>query len=157
VTFDVTEHMRQGRNAAGILLGNGTFFAYRKEVPTHFRTFGYPKALLNLRLDFDDGSCQDVVTDGDWKVTAAGPIRANNEYDGEFYDARMEARGWTEAGFDDTRWRTAELVDPPGGKLVARKQQPMRVTQTLKPVSITEPNRAFSSWISARPSTAGSA
>ena len=139
VTFDVTGHMRPGRNAAGILLGNGPFFAYRKEVPTHFRTFGYPKALLNLRLDYEDGSCEDIVTDGDWKVTATGPIRANNEYDGEVYDARMELRGWTEPGFDDTAWRAAESVDPPGGKLTARKHEPMRVTETLRPVSITEP------------------
>jgi alpha-L-rhamnosidase len=139
VTYDLTGQVRQGRNAIGILLGNGPFFAYRKKVPTDFRNFGLPRALLNLRLEFEDGSTQDIVTDSDWKVTTAGPLRANNEYDGEIFDARMEQRGWDEPSFDDSGWRAASIMDPPGGRLVAMKREPMRVTESLRPVSIAEP------------------
>ncbi len=159
VTFDLTGKLRQGRNAIGLLLGNGPFFAYRKKVPTDFRNFGLPRALLNLRLEFEDGSAQDIVTDADWKITTAGPIRANNEYDGEIYDARMEQRGWDAAGFDDSGWRPANVMDPPGGRLMAIKREPMRVTETLRPVSILEPQpgvwvidfgQTFNGWVRLR-------
>jgi len=38
-----------------------------------------------------------VVSDETWKLSSAGPILANNEYDGEEYDARMEQTGWNRA------------------------------------------------------------
>lgn len=156
VSFDVTENLRLGRNAAGILLGNAAFFSYRKNVPAPFRTFGYPKALLNIRITFEDGSFQDVVTDGDWKATADGPIRANNEYDGEIYDARREQPGWAESGFNAAGWQPVQLVEAPGGKLVAQMLEPLRVTETLRPVAITEPRtgvfvvdfgQTFNGWV----------
>jgi alpha-L-rhamnosidase len=157
VAFDVTSHLRQGRNAAGMVLGNGPFFAYRKKtVFPEFRTFGYPKALASIRLDYDDGSFEDIVTDADWKITIEGPLRANNEYDGEIYDARREQRGWSEPGFDDSAWRRVQLVDSPGGKLRAQMLEPQRVTQTLRPMAITEPRsgvfvvdfgQVFNGWV----------
>ncbi|MCX6623818.1 MAG: family 78 glycoside hydrolase catalytic domain, partial [Acidobacteria bacterium] len=159
VTYDVTGALRPGRNAAGILLGNAAFFAYRQKVPAPFRSFGYPKALLNIRIEFEDGSVQDMVSDGDWKVTTDGPIRANNEYDGEIYDARREQRGWAEPGFDAAAWRPAKLVEPPGGKLSAQMVEPQRITETLRPLAITEPlpgtwvvdfGQTFNGWVRLR-------
>lgn len=156
LTYDVTGHLRQGVNAAGIVLGNGAFFSYRKNVPAPFRTFGYPKALLNIRLVRDDGTIQDIVTDADWKVTAEGPIRANNEYDGEIYDARREQAGWSAANFDEAAWRPAQLVEAPTGKMTAQKLEPLRVTETLRPKEITEPRpgvfvvdfgETFNGWV----------
>ena len=138
-TFDVTAKLKQGDNALGVVLGNGRFFAPRLSVPVPTVTFGYPKLLLNLRLEFTDGSSQDVVSDESWKITADGPIRANSEYDGEEYDARMERDGWAAAGFDDAKWRAVQVVSAPGGALQAQMIQPVRVTEVLKPVSITEP------------------
>jgi alpha-L-rhamnosidase len=156
LTFDVTSHLRPGRNAAGLVLGNGPFFAYRKLVPAPFRTFGYPKALLNIRLEYDDGTFDDVVTDPDWTITSEGPLRANNEYDGEIYDARREQAGWSEPGFDAAAWRRVQLVDTPGGALRAQMLEPQRITQTLRPTAITEPRpgvfvvdfgQTFNGWI----------
>jgi alpha-L-rhamnosidase len=156
VTLDVTDLLRQGRNAMGLWLGNGPFFAYRQKVPAPFRTFGYPKALANVRLEYDDGSFEDIVTDADWKITAEGPLGANNEYDGEIYDARREQTGWSEPGFDDAAWRRAQLVEAPGGKLQAQMLEPQRVTERLRPVAITEPRpglfvvdfgQTFNGWV----------
>ena len=39
-------------------------------------------------------------------MTTEGPIRANNEYDGETYDARLENDGWCKPGFTDAGWKT---------------------------------------------------
>ena len=139
VTFDVTDRLRPGDNALGVVLGNGRFFAPRRSVPVPTVTYGYPKLLLNLRIEYTDGFTQDVVSDENWRVTADGPTRANNEYDGEEYDARLEQDGWAEPGFDDSRWRPAQPVAAPGGALQAQMIEPVRVTEVLKPVAVTEP------------------
>jgi hypothetical protein len=97
VTYDVTRRLAAGRNAMGLLLGNGRYWAPRVLVPTGMRSFGYPKAIVQLNLEYIDGSTSSVVSDQTWKLTTNGPIRANNEYDGEEHDARMELKGWDRA------------------------------------------------------------
>ncbi|MCL5269276.1 MAG: family 78 glycoside hydrolase catalytic domain, partial [bacterium] len=139
VTFDVTDLLRPGANAAGLLLGNGRFFAPRVKTPTVFRTFGYPKAIAQIEVEYADGARETIATGDGWRVTADGPIRANNEYDGEIYDARMTRDGWSAPGFDDRAWRPAPAVAPPGGRLAAQAVEPMRVTETLRPAAVTNP------------------
>ncbi len=139
VTFDVTSEVRRGENAVGVVLGNGRYFAPRKDVPVPTRTYGYPKLLLQLRLDYADGSVEDVVSDTSWKLTTGGPVRADNEYDGEEYDARREMPGWSEPGYDDSGWRRAAVVAPPGGSIEAQTIEPIRVTEVLRPVAVTTP------------------
>lgn len=140
VTHDVTNELRSGANAVGVILGNGRFYSMRGRANWGMPHYGYPKLLLNLHIEYDDGSVADIVSDGTWKITDAGPIRANNEYDGEEYDARREMFGWSEAGFDDSAWQSAELVDAPGGVVAAQMIEPIRVVETLRPVKITEPS-----------------
>ena len=139
VTHDVTPLLGPGRNALGVVLGNGRFFAPRRSDPTFTQTFGFPKLLFRLHCEYDDGTSADIVSDTTWKLTTAGPIRANNEYDGEEYDARMELTGWAAPGYDDARWDHAHAVAAPGGVLRAQMNQPIRVTGTISPVAVTEP------------------
>jgi alpha-L-rhamnosidase len=139
VAHDVTHLMRRGANAVGVVLGNGRYYAPRLDEPTATLTYGFPKMILLLRLDLEDGTSMDMISDAGWKLTCDGPIRANNEYDGEDYDARMELGTWTRAGYDDRRWEKASLVAAPGGVLAAQMMEPIRVTGRLKPVGVTEP------------------
>ncbi len=138
-TLDVTELLTSGTNAIGVVLSNSRFFAPRSQNPMPMQTYGYPKMLLCLRVVFDDGSEKTIVSDSSWKLTADGPLRGSNEFDGEEYDARKEMPGWDAVGFDDARWQAACVVDPPGGTLEAQMIEPIRVTQVLKPVRITQP------------------
>ncbi len=136
-TYDVTSYLQQGKNAVGAVLGNGRFFAMRQnEKPYKIKTFGFPKMLLNIRIVYSDGSMANIDTDDSWKGTADGPIRTNNEYDGEEYDATKEAIGWNKAGFDDSKWLKAEFVQEPSGTIEAQMNENMRVMNTLKPLSI---------------------
>ena len=105
VVYDVTSLLKPGRNAVGVWLGNGRYWAPRLKEPTPTRTFGPPKLRLILRIEYADGTVQEIVTDETWKATDQGPIRANNEYDGEEYDARMELAGWAEPGYNDAAWK----------------------------------------------------
>jgi len=138
-TYDVTPYLQEGKNAVGAILGNGRFFAMRQnEKPYKIKTFGFPKMLLNIHIVYSDGSTTNIDTDDSWKGTADGPIRANNEYDGEEYDATKEATGWNKAGFDDSKWLKAEFVQEPSGTIEAQMNENMRVMNTLKPVAVKE-------------------
>jgi alpha-L-rhamnosidase len=139
VTYDVTDQLRAGENAIGVVLGNGRYYSMRSRVYAGMPHYGFPKLLLNLRIEHADGTVSEVVSDASWKLSADGPIVANNEYDGEEYDARKEFDRWSEVGFDDSAWRPAELVPPAEGALAAEMIEPIRVTETLRPIAITEP------------------
>lgn len=136
-TYDVTEHIKTGKNAVGAILGNGRFFAMRQnEKPYKIKTFGFPKMLMNIHIVYTDGTTANIDTDDSWKGTADGPIRTNNEYDGEEYDATKEFDGWNSVGFDDSKWLKAEFVQEPTGVIEAQMNENMKVMNTLKPVSI---------------------
>jgi alpha-L-rhamnosidase len=137
-TFDVSPMLRRGSNAVGVLLGNGRFYAPRTGVPIGTTSYGFPKLLFQLHLEYIDGSSSEVVSDGSWRLSTDGPIQANNEYDGEVYDARKEVGGWSAPAFDDSGWTPAQLVAAPGGELAAEMVDPIRVVQTLKPVALTQ-------------------
>ncbi len=134
-TFDVTSQLEKGKNALGVVLGNGRYFSMR--IPG-VRHFGFPKLIAQLEVDYTDGSRQTIISDESWKITADGPILVNNEFDGEEYDARKEMPGWNKPGFSDTAWLTAEAVDAPGGKLEAQLNRNMKVMETIRPVTIKE-------------------
>ena len=83
----------------GVILGNGRLFPMQQHKPYKIHTFGYPKCRINVIVEYTDGTTECLKTDDKgWKITANGPIRANNEYDGEEYDANKEMRGWSEPG-----------------------------------------------------------
>lgn len=136
-TFDVTRLLDRGKNAIGTILGNGRFYTMRQDYkPYKIKTFGYPKMLFNMVLEYEDGTRESIISDNTWKLTADGPIRSNNEYDGETYDATKEMPGWNTAGFDDSKWLAAQLVQEPGGTYEAQMTENMKVMNTFKPVSI---------------------
>src|SRR5690606_37943912 len=130
-TFDVTELLKSGANAEGTVLGNGRYYTMRQAYkPYKIQTFGYPKMLINIIVEYTDGSREVIAPDDTWKITADGPIRTNNEYDGEEYDARKEMPGWNKIGFDDKDWLQAEYVQPPGGMYEAQMTENMKVMKT---------------------------
>jgi alpha-L-rhamnosidase len=79
-----------------------------------------------------------VVTDDRWRI-ADGPTVFDDLYAGETYDARLALPGYDAPGFDDDDWASASEVAGPEGTLVNQRQQPIRVTESLPAVAITEP------------------
>ncbi|MDR6561985.1 MULTISPECIES: family 78 glycoside hydrolase catalytic domain [unclassified Arcicella] len=140
-TFDVTKLLQADKNVIGTVLGNGRFYTMRQDYkPYKIKTFGYPKMLLNLDIEYTDGTKETISTDESWKVTADGPIRANNEYDGEEYDATKEMPNWNKVGFEDKNWLKVQLVQEAGGMFEAQMTENMKVMETIKPVSIKSLN-----------------
>ena len=138
-TFDVTGDVKKGNNTIATVLGNGRFFAMRQNYkPQKWHTFGFPKMVAQLEIEYTDGTRQTIISDDTWRVTADGPIITNNEYDGEEYDATREFPGWNKPGFNDSKWLKAELVKAPGGNVEAQMNENMKVMETIKPVSVKQ-------------------
>ncbi len=139
----------------GIVLGNGRLFPMQQHKPYKIHTFGYPKCRINVIVEYEDGSTQRLQTDDKgWRITADGPVRANNEYDGEEYDARKELTGWAEVGYNDSKWLMAERTDIPQAYLRTQMTQGMKVLQQLKPVSvrnnIADVGQNMAGWLKVR-------
>ena len=75
VTYDITSFIREGANAVAVTLGNGWY---------KLRAL-----LLQLNVEFEDGTKTSVVSDASWKA-ADGPIFEDSIYNGESYDARRK-------------------------------------------------------------------
>ncbi len=125
-TYDVTSQVRRGGNAIGAWLADGWYSGYigfglltgigTEKIGRY--TYGKTPALMvQLEIEYTDGSRETVVTDKSWKVTGDGPIREGDFLMGEFYDARKETKGWTKAGFDDSKWESAILASENGSTM----------------------------------------
>jgi len=136
VSHDVTEMMLSGINAIGVMLGNGWYNQDRVWCKTGL-SYGKPRLLVELHLALADGSTQVLGGDERWLCTA-GPVTENNIYAGETYDARREQAGWSCPGFDDSLWHPVVIAAGPEGELEPQEMPPIRVVETLSPVSIRE-------------------
>lgn len=133
-TFDVTDLLKEGTNAIACILGNGRFFAPRARVPFPMENFGCPKLRLQMEITYDNGRSMRLISDPSWNVSASGALGWNNEFDGEYYDARKDDPAWTCPGFaEDESWRPAQFVAAPTGKLLGQMSAPIRVSECLEP------------------------
>jgi alpha-L-rhamnosidase len=134
-TYDVTKLLSSGANALGAILGNGWYkgtfgFQARKCIYGDKLAF-----LLQLELDYEDGSTEIVVSDTKWK-TATGPICLSEIYDGEIYDARLEKCGWDLPGYADADWNAVVLLEQTKEVLVSQENEPVKAIETVQPRSL---------------------
>lgn len=125
--FDVTEQLLKGENTLGVLLGNGFYnIADRSRYRKLQIGFGPETLLLRLRIRYADGTEQFISSDESWRYDLS-PITFNTIYGGEDYDARLEQKGWDEAGFDDTAWRPVVVQEAPKGALAPQQAPPVKI------------------------------
>ncbi|MEO1969320.1 MAG: family 78 glycoside hydrolase catalytic domain [Sphingomonadaceae bacterium] len=138
-SYDVTDALKSGSNALALMLGNGMYNVEHKNgrYTKFLDSFGQPKAILRLTLDYVDGHHEVIASDADWRVTP-GPIRFSSIYGGEDIDGRLYPTGWDRPGFDASGWKPVRLVDGPGGNLVSSGIPAVAVTQKIDPVSVSQ-------------------
>jgi len=116
-TYDVTPLVRQGANALGAMLGEG-WWSGQLSFGNVWNHFGDRQSLLaKLVVHYEDGGSLIVTSNGKtWKYYGAGPILYSSLNMGEVYDASRETavEGWTTAGFNDARWKPAQVVPVEG-------------------------------------------
>jgi alpha-L-rhamnosidase len=141
VTYDVTEAISQGKNAIGVLLGNGwynhqsTAVWYFDRAPWRNR----PTFCLDLRITYEDGTTETIKSGKGWK-TALSPIVFNSIYTAEHYDARLEKTGWNTPNFDDKDWKDVMYRSAPSKNIVAQALHPIRNVEEIASKSLRKFN-----------------
>ena len=138
--YDVTSQLKSGKNAIAALLAPGWY-----STPLQWYRQGHnygetPPALrAELRIEYKDGSVDWVLTDEKWKADIS-PILFAEIYDGETYDARKLQPHSDTAAFDDSKWTSAEIVQPKEPQIVWQYFQPIRAEKSLDAKKITNPS-----------------
>ena len=126
-TYDATALLKPGANDVGLFLGNGMYNVHPGRFTKITGSFGPQKAICLLRLQYADGTTQNVVSDGRWQAHP-GPITFSSIYGGEDYDARL----WP----DGSGWAAPTVTTGPGGTLkgLSAAGPPVRSFGVLTPV-----------------------
>jgi hypothetical protein len=143
VSFDITNQLKKGKNAIGVLLGNGFYFTPSGRYRKLTTAYGYPKMKCCLRVMYADGSVENIVSNPSWKA-AAGPITFSAIYGGEDYDATKEQAGWDTPAFNDKDWKSAIVVDGPP-QLDPQTTEPLKVMNVFEPKIKTQPKPGI--WV----------
>ena len=138
-TYDVTEQLRYGENAVGILLGNGFYNVQGGRYRKLQISFGPPTLLFELVINYEDGTRTIVRSDNEWKYDLS-PVTFNCIYGGEDYDARREQKGWNQAGFDDSHWRPVVMQGAPKGVLRPQMAPPVKIMERYDIQKVTKLN-----------------
>ncbi|MFC5406206.1 family 78 glycoside hydrolase catalytic domain [Cohnella soli] len=136
LTFEGEQLLAIGNNCIGVELGRG-HYAYGKDwigdnlsKPEPSTGTIEPKFMLQLQMDYSDGTSCKVVSDRSW-LTADGPTRDDNIWYGDKYDARYEQNGWNKAGFRSESWVPVNVMTPAEGAIEAAFVPPIRVVETV--------------------------
>jgi alpha-L-rhamnosidase len=141
LTFDVTKYLQEGKNAIGVLLGNG-WFNHQSIATWNFHEAAWrnrPAFCMDLRITYDDGTVEVITSDRDWK-TSGGALVFNSIYTAEHYDARLEQKGWNAVNFDDSKWKGVRYRQAPSNQIVSQQVQPIRAVEDIKPQKVTQLN-----------------
>jgi alpha-L-rhamnosidase len=136
--LNITSLLTAGTNTIGVTVGNGFYNINRERYFKFVDAFGMPKLICRIKLIYTDGSVKDIVSDQSW-MTAPSPITYSSIYGGEDYDARLEQPGWNKNRFNDSKWKKAELVKAPLGRLLADPDHTVAVMDSFQVKKITEP------------------
>lgn len=131
-TYDVTDLLVEGANGLEATLGNGWWTSGMGNLnDARFASAEEPlQLLLRLEVEMADGSRHAVVTDGDW-ATRPSAIVYDTLYHGETFDARLLEDAQPTAS-------AARVLDGEPSKIIEGDiAVPLRVVETLSPVSIT--------------------
>lgn len=124
-TYDVTDMMSGENTLMAVVSGGwaaGVFGFTRKNRISAKRQ----ALLLELRITYEDGTKELVVTDENWEVTEEGNYRMADIYDGETYDATVDLTrlAWRHAA------RETLDINP---KILAAYGSPVRAHERLVP------------------------
>ena len=135
-TYELRElGLRPGANVVALLV-------HSTMMPQHGQSLCPGGVWVELECRLAAGKLVRVASDGSWRVTEArqfvkpAPRRFLAVGFNEKFDAAVEPRGWTSAGFDDSAWAAAELVDDKFFSRLVPRPVPRLRFQEWKPVKI---------------------
>ncbi len=139
VNYNITKNIKSGKNAFGIILGNGFYgqnISWKRDPKSEKDlAYGPPAVRLLVKLKYADGTTKDFYTNEDWKEST-GPIVFNNIYGGDTYDARYEINGWNTVTYNDNDWRHVKIASPKLKKVSAQQIPAIKKLKEFKPQKV---------------------
>ncbi len=129
--------LKKGKNAIGILLGNGFRNAFGGFVWDFDKAPCRGVPTVALCLEARDGQNTLEIEADETFRTHPSPVLFDDERMGCRYDARKEIPGWSAPDFDDSAWAFAMPEKKPRGIAKLCEAEPIAVTDTLSAVQIT--------------------
>ncbi len=140
--YDVTHLLTRGKNAIGIIAGNG-FFNESFRSAWNYDTAPWrdaPQVLVSL---FVNGR-QILVSNADFRASLEhSPIIFSHLRSGEYYDARKDDPAWLSVGFDDGDWQNAVERTAPVAKLCPTPCPAIREAEIIEPCSIVKTDEGY--------------
>jgi len=100
--YDVTNYIRQKNEIIAVVGGGWAVGRYtyssKSRITTDRQAF-----MMELFLEYEDGTSEIIITDRSWQVTLDGNYRFGDFYDGEVYDARVDLNDILWENADETR------------------------------------------------------
>lgn len=146
-TFDITNQLSQGENVVGAIIADGWYAGYigyallvRLDKVREFYGVN-PSFMGQIKIEYEDGTSELIASnENTWKANQGAILEADIIM-GETYDARLEQKGWDQAGFDDTAWSKPKLYTLPNGRLEPSPTTGVKNQETIKPIRITQPKK----------------
>ena len=88
--YDVTDMLQSGANDIHVCVSGGWAVGSFVFSRVNRVTADRQALLMELRVEFEDGSMQVIPTDNSWMVSLDGPVKEADIYDGEVYDATVD-------------------------------------------------------------------
>ena len=107
-TYDVTDYIKDTSLTLGVELGRGWYAGKIGETGGYTQVFGSDDEISELGLiaklavNYADGTIQYISTDTEnWQSSTYSPVKANDFFDGETYDANIakDIQGWNNDGY----------------------------------------------------------
>ena len=161
-TYDITDNVNAGRNAVGLILGNGQYtnftvnptmekdgeliepHRYQKNDGGVFADGinGMKKAIVKICVQSESSENTILVSDSNWLVTDS-PITFQSWYGGEDYDATREIEDWCRTGADRSSWSRAKLMKAPKGELYPKDFNSIRIVERIAPKDIWQIDNGY--------------
>ena len=138
-SYDVSAMLKTGGPLGiGIMLGQGWYNKQQWAIGLGARIelaeqYGPPRVLMQLNINYTDGTSQSIVTDASW-LGREGEHRYDSVYMGTTMDLRAVRSCWSCANFTDPYpvWINAAILPSPvnftaGGQLSLQSMDPIRI------------------------------
>lgn len=134
LAYDVDTVLTPGVNNIDVKIGDG----FARTSAVWDSSFGEPRFLCRLVLDYTDGTSSEIISDETWQ-SGLSPIVMDGVFEGETYDANVT----------DMQWQPVTVLEPPLGKLMPQMAPADKVTATYTPLALEK--RGNGKWLATFP------
>lgn len=146
-THDITDMLERGENVIGAMLSSGWWNDMGSYSMANYNYCGDRQSLLaKIEITYRNGTTKTIVTNTtEWQYYGNGPVRYGAFFNGEKYDATLEADidGWSMPAYDASAWKSPVQIAPKEAfahpQVVARIGNGVKAVETIMAKSYSEP------------------